>query len=114
MTPDIVKNTETGDADITFRIKEGARFFIDRINIKGNSRTHDKVIRRELRIDEGDAFNASKIKDSRRNVENLDYFEAVKFLAQKAIEEGIQKAEKEEKIVTDEVAMAYKEGGKIS
>ena len=77
VTPDIVKNTETGDADITFRIKEGARFFIDRINIKGNSRTHDKVIRRELRIDEGDAFNASKIKDSRRNVENLDYFEKV-------------------------------------
>lgn len=75
--PEIVKDTTTGDADITFRIKEGARFFIDRINIKGNTRTHDKVIRREMRIEEGDAFNVSKIKDSRRNVENLDYFEKV-------------------------------------
>ena len=75
--PVITKDTATGDADVTFRIKEGARFFIDRINIRGNSRTQDKVIRRELRIEEGDAFNASKIKDSRRNVENLDYFEKV-------------------------------------
>lgn len=77
VTPDIYKDTETGDADITFRIREGARFFVDRINITGNDRTHDKVIRRELRINEGDAFNASKIKDSRRNIENLDYFEKV-------------------------------------
>lgn len=75
--PEVNKDTATGDADITFHIKEGARFFIDRINIKGNTRTHDKVIRRELRIEEGDAFNVSKIKDSRRNVENLDYFEKV-------------------------------------
>lgn len=77
VTPDISKDTSTGEADVTFRIREGARFFVDRINIKGNTRTHDKVIRRELRIEEGDAFNASKIKDSRRNVENLDYFEKV-------------------------------------
>ena len=77
VVPDIDKDTETGDADIVFRIREGARFFIDRVNITGNERTHDKVIRRELRINEGDAFNASKIKDSRRNIENLDYFEKV-------------------------------------
>lgn len=75
--PVVNKDTSTGEADVTFHIKEGARFFIDRINIKGNTRTHDKVVRRELRIEEGDAFNASKIKDSRRNVENLDYFEKV-------------------------------------
>jgi len=77
VTPEINKDTATGDAGVVFRIKEGARFFVDRINIKGNTRTHDKVIRRELRINEGDAFNATKIKDSRRNVENLDYFEKV-------------------------------------
>ncbi len=75
--PVISKDTTTGVADVTFHIKEGERFFIDRINIRGNSRTHDKVIRRELRIGEGDAFNVSKIKDSRRNVEGLDYFEKV-------------------------------------
>lgn len=77
VVPDVSKNTATGDANVSFRIKEGSRFFVDRINIKGNTNTHDKVIRRELRINEGDAFNAAKIKDSRRNVENLDYFEKV-------------------------------------
>ena len=77
VVPEINKDTTTGEADVIFRIKEGARFFVDRINIKGNTRTHDKVIRRELRLNEGDAFNASKIKDSRRNIENLDYFEKV-------------------------------------
>ena len=62
---------------LTFRIKEGARVFVDKINISGNTRTDDDVIRREFRIDEGDAFNAAKIRASRRNVENLDYFSKV-------------------------------------
>ena len=75
--PDVDRNTSSGEADITFRITEGERFFIDRINIRGNNRTHDKVIRRELRLEEGNAFNATKIKDSRRNLENLDYFEKI-------------------------------------
>jgi outer membrane protein insertion porin family len=75
--PVLHRDASAGEADVTFKIKEGARVFIDRINIKGNTRTQDKVIRRELRIEEGDAFNVSKIKDSRRNVENLDYFEKV-------------------------------------
>ncbi|MBR4106430.1 MAG: outer membrane protein assembly factor BamA [Alphaproteobacteria bacterium] len=77
VVPEDYRNTSDGTADLTFHIREGERFFIDRINIKGNTRTHDKVIRRELRLGEGDAFNASKIKDSRRNLENLDYFEKV-------------------------------------
>lgn len=77
VTPEVDRNATAGEADLTFHIKEGERFFIDRINIHGNTRTHDKVIRRELRLEEGNAFNASKIKDSRRNLENLDYFEKV-------------------------------------
>ncbi len=77
VNPELVKNTETGDIDIIFHINEGQRIFVDRINISGNTRTHDEVIRREFRIEEGDAFNTSKIKDSRRNVENLDYFSKV-------------------------------------
>lgn len=77
VSPELNKNTETGDLDITYHINEGERIFVDRINITGNTRTHDEVIRREFRIEEGDAFNVSKIKDSRRNVENLDYFSTV-------------------------------------
>ena len=76
VTPDIKK---IGDNKLvlTFNIAEGDRVFIDKINITGNTRTEDKVIRREFRIDEGDAFNAAKIRASRRNVENLDYFSKV-------------------------------------
>ena len=77
VSPEVDRNATEGLADITFHIKEGERFFIDRVNIHGNTRTHDKVIRREMRLNEGDAFNASKIKDSRRNLENLDYFEKI-------------------------------------
>ena len=75
--PELVKDTANGTIDVTFHIREGERIFVDRINISGNSRTHDEVIRREFRIEEGDAFNVSKIRDSRRNVENLDYFSKV-------------------------------------
>lgn len=75
--PDLKMNTQTGEMAATFNIKEGDRIFVNRINIKGNNRTHDEVIRREFRIDEGDAFNVSKIKASRKNVENLNYFSKV-------------------------------------
>lgn len=77
VVPELRKNTKTGDLDVVFNIKEGDRIFVNRINIKGNTRTHDEVIRREFRIDEGDAFNVSKVRDSRRNVENLNYFSKV-------------------------------------
>lgn len=75
--PVLVKDTQTGDIDVGFNILEGDRIFVDKINIIGNTRTEDKVVRREFRIDEGDAFNAAKIRASRRNVENLNYFSKV-------------------------------------
>lgn len=77
VVPELNRDAQTGDINITFQIKEGERIFVDRINITGNTRTHDEVIRREFRIEEGDAFNSSKIKSSRKNVENLDYFSKV-------------------------------------
>ena len=75
--PQLVRHTASSKIDVIFNINEGERIFVDRINISGNTRTHDEVIRREFRIEEGDAFNASKIKASRRNVENLNYFSKV-------------------------------------
>lgn len=75
--PVLNKNMQDGTMDVTFRIREGARVFIDRINITGNTRTYDEVIRREFRLNEGDAFNAAKIRASRRNIENLNYFSKV-------------------------------------
>ena len=72
VTPELEK-TSGNKMVLTFNIAEGQRVFVDRINITGNTRTEDEVIRREFRIDEGDAFNAAKIRASRRNVENLNY-----------------------------------------
>ena len=77
VVPDLQMNTKTGEMNVVFNINECERIFVDRINIRGNDRTADEVLRREFRIDEGDAFNASKIKASRRNVENLNYFSKV-------------------------------------
>ena len=77
ITPVLNRNAESDTMDITFKIEEGERIFINRINISGNTNTLDEVIRREFRLDEGDAFNVSKIQDSRRNIENLNYFSKV-------------------------------------
>lgn len=77
VVPTLDKNLDTGEINVTFDIKEGDRIFVNRINIVGNDRTQDDVVRREFRIDEGDAFNAAKIRASRRNVENLNYFSKV-------------------------------------
>ncbi|MBR1915283.1 MAG: outer membrane protein assembly factor BamA [Alphaproteobacteria bacterium] len=68
---------EDGVIDVAFHITQGERIFVNRINITGNTRTLDEVIRREVRLDEGDAFNVSKIRDSRRNIENLNFFSKV-------------------------------------
>ena len=75
--PELSRDAAQSKVNLTFRVKEGERVFVDRINITGNTRTEDEVIRREFRIAEGDAFNAAKIRASRRNVENLDYFSKV-------------------------------------
>lgn len=71
------RDVQNGKMDLTFHVQEGERMFIDRINITGNDRTLDKVIRREFRVDEGDALNYSKLRASRRNIENLNFFSKV-------------------------------------
>ncbi len=76
IVPDLKKNDD-GVVDIDFKIKEGARVFINRIDITGNSRTLDKVVRREFRLNEGDPFNTDKIRRSRQRIENLGYFDKV-------------------------------------
>ena len=62
---------------VTFLIREGPKVFVERIEIVGNNRTRDGVIRREMRLAEGDAYNTSKIRASRRRLRNLDYFKKV-------------------------------------
>ena len=71
---DMERNNQDGKINLAFNISESERIFVNRINITGNDRTTDEVIRREFRVDEGDALNISKLRDSRRNIENLNYF----------------------------------------
>ena len=63
--------------DINYVINEGPRVYVERINIVGNVRTLDKVIRREFRVDEGDAFNTALLRRSRQRIQDLGYFEKV-------------------------------------
>lgn len=79
VVPEYTKDTVHNTVQIIFRVQEGEKVFVNRINIHGNSRTKDKVIRREFTIKEGDAFNASKLRRSKRKVEDLDYFDKVDF-----------------------------------
>ncbi len=72
--PRLTRNAETRTIDIVFEIIEGPRVFVERIDIVGNLRTKDQVIRREFRLAEGDAFNAARIARSRQRIVDLNYF----------------------------------------
>ena len=61
--------------NITFRVGETPRVYVERINIQGNTVTRDKVIRREFRLNEGDAFNAFKVKRSQDRIQSLGFFQ---------------------------------------
>ena len=63
--------------NVTFEVQEGPRVFVERIDIRGNTRTLDRVIRREFRLIEGDAFNAAKLRRSQQRIRNLGYFSKV-------------------------------------
>jgi outer membrane protein insertion porin family len=75
--PRINRDREARTVDVTYEIQEGPRVYIERINIVGNMRTLDKVIRREFRLAEGDAFNSAKLRRSRQRIRNLGFFERV-------------------------------------
>jgi outer membrane protein insertion porin family len=72
--PRIEKNRAKKTVDLIFEVKEGPRVYVERIDIVGNDRTQDQVIRRELNILEGDAYNATKIKKAEKNLKDLGYF----------------------------------------
>jgi len=63
--------------DVTYEINEGPRVYVERIDVTGNVRTLDKVIRREFRLVEGDAFNAAKLRRSRERIRALGFFDKV-------------------------------------
>jgi outer membrane protein insertion porin family len=77
VNPLIDINSKEKTAHITLSISEGEIFRIGRIDVGGNTKTRDKVIRREMRLDEGDIFNKNLIKRSYQRINNLNFFETV-------------------------------------
>jgi outer membrane protein insertion porin family len=63
--------------NIVLNVEQGVRVSIGRISVAGNTRTRDKVVRREMRLTEGDLYSASKMNNSRRRINNLGFFEEV-------------------------------------
>lgn len=72
------RNFETKTINLAFVVEEGARAYIERINVRGNTRTRDYVIRREFDLGEGDAYNRALIDRAERRLKNLNYFKTVK------------------------------------
>lgn len=77
INPDIVRNKEAQTIDLTYDVREGPRVYVERINIDGNQRTLDEVIRREFRLVEGDAYSSTKLERSEQRLQNLGYFKNV-------------------------------------
>ncbi len=75
--PLITRNKDARTIDVTYDIAEGPRVYVERIDVNGNVRTLDTVIRREFALAEGDAFNTSKVKKSEQNLKNLGFFKKV-------------------------------------
>jgi len=75
--PRVKRRKDERVIDLTFQITEGPRVYVERINITGNSRTLDKVIRRQMRMSEGDAFNNVLLDKSEKNIRALQYFSKV-------------------------------------
>jgi outer membrane protein insertion porin family len=75
--PRLKKNPDTLTVDVTYQINEGRKVYVERIDISGNLRTLDEVIRREFRLAEGDAFNTALLRRSQQRLRNLGFFEKV-------------------------------------
>jgi outer membrane protein insertion porin family len=72
-----IPNTETGTMDLEFQVEEGQKSYIEKIEIRGNTKTKDKVIRRELAVSPGEVFDMVRVKRSKQRLEGLQYFEKV-------------------------------------
>jgi outer membrane protein insertion porin family len=75
--PRYTANRETKTVDVTFQVKEGPRVYVDRIDVIGNTRTLDYVIRREMNVSEGDAYNRALVDRSRNQIRALGFFKDV-------------------------------------
>ena len=73
--PEFRRNPDDRTMAITFNVAESPRTYVERIDVNGNTLTHDKVVRREFRLNEGDAFNSFGIKRTENRINSLGYFQ---------------------------------------
>ncbi len=76
--PGADRNPQARTINLFFTVEEGQRTYIERINIRGNTKTRDYVVRREFDVAEGDAYNRALINRAERRLKNLNYFKTVK------------------------------------
>jgi outer membrane protein insertion porin family len=75
INPEFRRDPETRTMAITFNVAESPRTYVERIDVNGNTLTHDKVVRREFRLNEGDAFNSFGVKRTENRINSLGYFQ---------------------------------------
>jgi outer membrane protein insertion porin family len=80
VSPNVIPNTEERTASVVLTIKEGEMMRVRQINISGNEKTKDNVVRREIRVDEQDVINTPALKRSFQRLNNLNFFETVEIL----------------------------------
>jgi outer membrane protein insertion porin family len=88
-TPTVALDDQQRLVNVTYSIRPGSRVYIGRIDIRGNERTRDWVIRRELRVDEGELYSGQGLLRSRQRLANLDYFDEVKIDTVRRPEQGL-------------------------
>lgn len=88
--PRVERDREANTIDLTFEVREGPRVFVQRIEIKGNVRTLDEVIRREFELVEGDAFNSAKLRRSRQRIRDLGFFQSVEVTNEPVVDQPDQ------------------------
>jgi outer membrane protein insertion porin family len=77
VAPQKIANIEQGALDLQYNVLEGEKFYLEKIEIKGNTKTKDKVIRRELAVSPGEPFDMVRVKISKQRLEQMGYFEKV-------------------------------------
>jgi outer membrane protein insertion porin family len=75
VNPDFLRDKDTQTMGINFHIAEAKRTYVERVEINGNTQTQDKVVRREIRLSEGDAFNSFQVKRSQDRINSLGFFQ---------------------------------------
>jgi outer membrane protein insertion porin family len=84
VTPDTTVNPAAKLVDVTYKVSKGPEVYIDKIEITGNSKTRDKVIRRELQVQEQQRFSGSKLRRSQERLRRLGFFEDINITTRRA------------------------------